>query len=348
MTERRRAPSVVATLLLAAVATVGAFLLWLHDSATRPGPATEARIIDVAAGNSLRQVFRQLEAQQLLPRPRAFELYLRWLAPDYRGRALPAIQRGRYRFGPDQTPLEIFTALRDGRVMLTTVTLVEGWTFREFRAALSAHPEITRTLEGLTDAEVMARLGKPGQGAEGRFAPDTYHFMPGSPDTQILAQAFDLQSRRLARAWASRSPDLPLRSADEALVLASIVEKETGAAAERPRIAGVFINRLRSGMRLQSDPTVIYGLGEGFDGDLRKADLRRDTPFNTYTRRGLPPAAIAMPGEAALRASVQPAATDEVYFVALGDGTGRHAFSATLDEHNTAVRRYLRRLREAP
>jgi UPF0755 protein len=315
----------------------------LHDSATAPGSATTVQIVEVRPGSSLRSVFAQLQRQGLLEHPRRFEVYLRLLHEPTRSDGLPSIRRGRYRFEPGQTPLQVFQALVEGRVLLDQITLVEGWTFRQWRALLRSHPEVRQTLAEADDATVMNALDRAGQHPEGRFAPDTYRFTSGTTDREILLQALALQDQRLAAAWADRLPDLPIRSPAEALVLASVVEKETGAAAERPQIAGVFVNRLRLGMRLQSDPTVIYGLGSAYDGDLRKADLRRDTPYNSYTRAGLPPTPIAMPGADALRAAVRPAQTDATYFVALGDGSGRHAFSASLDEHNAAVRRYLRR-----
>ena len=214
-----------------------------------------------------------------------------------------------------------------------------GWLakVRQMRAAL-AREELRHDTASLSDAEIMQQLGRPGVPAEGRFFPDTYAYAKGSSDLAVLRRALHAMDRHLEAAWAQRSADTPLKSADEALVLASIVEKETGQAADRPQIAGVFANRLRTGMLLQTDPTVIYGLGEKFDGNLRKRDLQTDTPWNTYTRTGLPPTPIAMPGKASLMAAVQPQATRALYFVARGDGSSH--FSATLEEHNRAVQRY--------
>jgi UPF0755 protein len=220
------------------------------------------------------------------------------------------------------------------------LTLVEGWNWRQLRQALAKEDQLKSDSAKLSDEALMAQLGRPGVHPEGRFFPDTYAYAKGSSDIALLRRAMHAMDRRLEAAWAQRAADTPLKSADEALVLASIVEKETGRASDRGQIAGVFVNRLRTGMLLQTDPTVIYGLGDKFDGNLRKRDLLADTPWNTYTRAGLPPTPIAMPGKAALLAAVQPEATRALYFVAKGDGTSH--FSASLEEHNRAVNRYQR------
>ena len=220
------------------------------------------------------------------------------------------------------------------------MTLVEGWTFRQVRQALAKEDQIKQDTAQLTAEQIMAQLGRPGVHPEGRFFPDTYSYAKGSSDLALLRRALHAMDRRLEAAWAARASDVPLKSPDEALILASIVEKETGRASDRAQIAGVFANRLRVGMLLQTDPTVIYGLGEKFDGNLRRRDLQTDTPWNTYTRPGLPPTPIAMPGKAALLAAVQPASTRALYFVAKGDGSSH--FSTSLDEHNRAVNRYQR------
>jgi UPF0755 protein len=216
---------------------------------------------------------------------------------------------------------------------------------RQLRAALAAAPHLKPLTAAMSEAELMAAIGLPGTPAEGRFFPDTYLYSRGVSDLTVLKRAAATQSRRLAEVWAQRQPDLPLQTPEQALILASIVEKETGRPADRGRIAGVFINRLRLGMPLQTDPTVIYGLGAAFDGNLRKSDLQTDGPFNTYTRRGLPPTPIALPGLAAMRAAVQPEATDALYFVARGDGSS--AFSADLAAHNRAVNQFQRAQRSA-
>ena len=211
--------------------------------------------------------------------------------------------------------------------------------------AVRHHPKIQQTLEGLSDAEIMDRLGHPDENPEGRFFPDTYHFPRGTTDVVFLQRAYATMARRLDEAWRQRAPDLPLKTPYQALILASIIEKETGLPEERPAIAGVFIRRLRKGMRLQTDPTVIYGLGESCDGELRRRDLRRDTPYNTYVHKGLTPTPIALPGAGSLRAAVNPAPGDALYFVATGNGG--HVFSNTLKEHNRAVRKYQLRRRNA-
>lgn len=250
------------------------------------------------------------------------------------------IRAGSYELEPGATPRSLLARLVQGDEAFERVRLIEGWTFRQFRAALAAAPHLKPASAGLSDAELMAALGQPGVAAEGRFYPDTYLYSRGVSDLTVLRRAAEMQRRRLAAVWAERAPDAPLKSADEALVLASIVEKETGRASDRGLVAGVFSNRLRIGMPLQTDPSVIYGLGEAFDGNLRKRDLQADTPFNTYTRKGLPPTPIAMPGLASLRAAVQPEATKALYFVARGDGSS--VFSNDLAAHNRAVNQYQR------
>jgi UPF0755 protein len=233
-------------------------------------------------------------------------------------------------------------------VVLQSVTVVEGWTFAQMRAALDAHPAVAHQLRGLSAQQLMEALGHPGEAAEGRFFPDTYRFAAGTSDRRILEQAYERMRAELDDDWTRRAPDLPLANADEALILASIVEKETGREDERPRVAAVFVNRLRQGMRLQSDPTVIYGLGESYDGHIHTRDLETDTPYNSYTRAGLPPTPIALPGAAALQATLHPADSDALYFVATGNGDGTHHFSATLAEHDIALRAYLRKLGVQP
>jgi UPF0755 protein len=337
--------ALLACLVVVAGAGWAGFSL-LRAAATTPGPAVAEQRVDVVPGSGLRVVFAQLQARGLIEHPRRFELYLRCCRPG--GRGLPAVKAGRYSIPPGLSPLDVLDRLVQGRVVLEQLTVVEGWTFAQFRAALAAHPEVAQTVAQAGDAEVMARLGQDGLFPEGQFAPDTYRFAAGTPDLQILRMAFDAQQRTLQEAWDSRVPDLPLASKAEALVLASVIEKETGLGSERPRIAAVFVNRLRLGMRLQSDPTVIYGIRDRYDGNIRRRDLTTDTPYNTYTRAGLPPTPIALPGRDAIHASLHPEPSDSLYFVAVGDGSGGHYFSATLDEHNRAVARYLQRLRQEP
>ena len=250
------------------------------------------------------------------------------------------IKAGSYEIAPGSTPRSLLTMLVRGDQTLQSITLVEGWTFSQVRAALQKAESLAPQSAGLQPDIVMEKLGRAGLHPEGRFFPDTYTYAKGSSDLALLKRAAKAMDKRLEAAWALRSPDTPLKSADQALTLASIVEKETGKPSDRAQIAGVFSNRLRVGMRLQTDPSVIYGLGAAFDGNLRKRDLQTDTPYNTYTRSGLPPTPIAMPGKAALLAAVQPMPTTALYFVARGDGTSQ--FSANLDDHNRAVNQYIR------
>jgi UPF0755 protein len=328
----------VAALLLASAAAYGLLL----RAATVPGPAEVDSRVTVPAGASLRTALRQLEAQGFITGARRLEIYLRCCGSAGR---LPAVKAGQYLVEAGSTPLDIVRQMAEGRVILEQITLVEGWTFAQWRAALAAHASVAQTLAGQQEDQIMTALDRPRRFPEGWFAPDTYRFAAGTSDLDILRMALQAQERTLEEAWAARVPDLPLSTPAEALVLASIVEKETGLASERPQIAGVFVNRLRRGMRLQSDPTVIYGIRERYDGNIRRSDLIADTPYNTYTRTGLPPTPIAMPGRDAITATLNPASGEALYFVALGDGSGAHAFSATLEEHNRAVQRYLQRLR---
>ncbi len=250
------------------------------------------------------------------------------------------IRAGSYELERGVTPMDLLQQLVRGQESLRTVTLVEGWNLRQVRAALLKAEHLKQTSAGLTPDLLMQTLGRPGVAAEGRFYPDTYSYAKGSTDVALLQRALRAMDKKLDAAWQLRAPDSPLTTPEQALILASIVEKETGRASDRALIAGVFVNRLRIGMMLQTDPTVIYGLGEAFDGNLRRRDLKADTPWNTYTRTGLPPTPIAMPGKAALLAAVQPANTPALYFVARGDGSS--AFSATLEAHNRAVQKYQR------
>jgi UPF0755 protein len=239
------------------------------------------------------------------------------------------------------TPLQILRKITEGEYAQADVVLIEGWTFKQLRAALDAHAELRHDSAGIPDAEIMAKLGDPEVAAEGQFFPDTYIFAKGDSDFAVLGRAHRVMRRRLQAAWEQRDPKLPLQTPYDALILASIVEKETGLATDRGMVAAVFVNRLRLGMRLQTDPSVIYGMGEKFNGNLRKRDLAADHPFNTYTRVGLPPHPIAMPGAASLEAVMHPARSDALYFVSRGDGTSE--FSRSLGDHNRAVNRYQKR-----
>lgn len=292
--------------------------------------------LEVRPGMGIGAISRELQRQPGLLRSAIYlDAYAR------RSGLAPRLKAGEYALIPGMTPRSLLERIAAGQVIQYPLTVVEGWTFRQLRQALAAQPKIVHTLHDLDDAAIMARLGRPGVHPEGRFFPDTYHFPAGTHDAAFLQRALIAMDQRLAAIWNQRAPNLPLRDPEQALILASIVEKETGQTGERAQIAGVFIRRLQKDMPLQTDPTVIYGLGAAFDGDLRRQDLLTDAPYNTYTRKGLPPTPIALPGAAALLATVQPAAGDALYFVA--NGAGGHVFSATLDEHNQAVNRYQRK-----
>jgi UPF0755 protein len=290
-------------------------------------------VLDVRRGDGFRQVMRRLRESGVHD---GHELLWQVLAWDMG--VLRRLKAGEYALEAGLTPRELLRRIERGAVIQYWQTLVEGWNFRELRLALARNPALEQTLPGRSDADVMAALGAAGVHPEGRFLPETYQFNRGMSDLDVLRRAYVAMQQALDDAWSARAPDLPLRNAEDALILASIIEKETGVPSERREIAGVFVRRLRLGMRLQTDPTVIYGVGEGFDGNLTRVHLTTDTPWNTYTRAGLPPTPIAMPGRAALRAAVDPADGDTLYFVSRGDGS--HHFSRTLEEHNEAVRRY--------
>jgi UPF0755 protein len=295
--------------------------------------------LKVEPGSSVRGVLMQLQAQDALRSAKLTEIYLR-----LHNRRVN-IKAGEYAIAPNASPADITKLLEEGKVVLYQLTVVEGSTFAELRRAIERHPKITSTLKGKGDADLMIAIGHGGEHPEGRFFPDTYRFASDTTDVELLKLSYGQMAQTLKTAWAQRDPDLPLRSPYEALILASIIEKETGQPAERPRIAGVFVERLRKGMRLQTDPTVIYGLGAKYDGDIRNKDLVTDTPYNTYTRAGLPPTPIALPGKQAVFAAIKPENTGAIFFVATGDGNGAHYFSKTLEEHNAAVARYLARIK---
>jgi UPF0755 protein len=325
----------LAALLLALaglVGLVGACSWWLDQPLSLSAPAVD---LSIEPGTSARGVADAVAQSGV--QVRADWLYA-WFRLSGQDRQIKA---GSYEIETGTTPRSLLRKLVRGEESLRTVTLVEGWTFRQVRQALAQAPQLAADTAALSDEAIMERLGRAGLPAEGRFFPDTYSYAKGSSDLKVLARALRSMDRHLADAWDKRAPDTPLKNPDQALVLGSIVEKETGRASERPQIAGVFANRLRIGMLLQTDPTVIYGMGDRFDGNLRKKDLQTDTPWNTYTRAGLPPTPIAMPGRDALLAAVAPARTDALYFVARGDGSSE--FSSSLDAHNRAVDKYQRK-----
>lgn len=318
-------------LVLAACGGAAAAWWWLDQPlALAASPAD----VTIAPGTSARGVARAVEQAGV----RAPDWALFWwfrLSGDSR-----QIKAGSYEFAAGTTPRSLLDKLVRGEQALRSVTLVEGWTLRQVREALAKADHLKPDSRAMSASALMAALGRPGVAGEGRFFPDTYAYPKGSSDLVVLKQALLAMDKQLDAAWAQRLPTVALQTPEQALTLASIVEKETGRGDDRAQISGVFHNRLRIGMRLQTDPTVIYGLGEAFDGNLRRRDLQADTPFNTYTRAGLPPTPIAMPGLQSLLAAVQPASTQALYFVARGDGSSH--FSPTLDEHNRAVNRYQR------
>jgi UPF0755 protein len=324
-------------LLILLAAAAGAAAWWLQQPL---GLSAATVRLAVEPGMSPREIARGWVVAGVRTPERLLYEYFRWSGEARRIRA------GLYELGPGLTPADLLRKMVEGEVVQSTLRFLEGWTFRQLRAELARAEGLKPTTAGWSVAELMAALGAPGVPAEGRFFPDTYLYAPGSADLTVLRQAHAALERALEQAGAAREPDSPLKTPAEALTLASIVEKETGQEADRARVAGVFVNRLRLGMLLQTDPTVIYGLGESFDGNLRKRDLLADTPFNTYTRGGLPPTPIALPGRASLLAAVQPEPTRALYFVARGDGSSE--FSETLADHNRAVNKYQRATARAP
>lgn len=334
--RKRLGVALAAVLLVAAAAAAVGALAW-RELNTPLAIAADGEWLRVPSGTPLHRVAAELGERGLLDEPWLLALYGRATGDATRIRA------GEYQLPPGITPLTLLGKLVAGEVYLHRLTIVEGSRFADVLTALRAHPAIEAT--ELDGAGIMDALGAPGVHPEGQFFPDTYRFPLGTRDLDVLRMAHQAMVARLTAAWRNRSPDLDLSTDYEALILASIIEKETSLAAERKLIAGVFHERLRRNMRLQTDPTVIYGLGESFDGDLRRRDLERDTPYNTYTRAGLPPTPIALPGLPSIEAAVAPERTGAIYFVATGRGDGSHYFSATLEEHERAVRDYLRELR---
>ncbi|MBS0356966.1 MAG: endolytic transglycosylase MltG [Proteobacteria bacterium] len=318
--------------LLCAVGAVGLLAWFAHAPVhLRQSPLD----FTIEPGSPMKQVARQLVDAGVDVEPFGLILLSRMT------RQANGIKAGSYEVETGVTPLGLLDKLTRGDVTQAELPLIEGWNFRQFRAALDRHPDLRHDSAGLADAEILERIGAAATHPEGLFFPDTYLFSKRSSDLDILRRAYRQQQKVLLREWKQRAGGLPYRNPYQALIMASLVEKETGQAKDRPLVASVFLNRLQAGMLLQTDPTVIYGLGSDFDGNLRKQHLQNDTPYNTYTRPGLPPTPIAMPGVAALQAALHPARTQYLYFVARGDGSS--AFSRTLDEHNRAVAQYIRK-----
>jgi UPF0755 protein len=322
--------ALVAVTVLAAGAA-GAGWWWLQQPLMLAKPSVE---LSIEPGTAPMQVAQAWVGAGVQTDPRFLYEWFRWSGQSKKIRA------GSYEVHAGISPRELLDKMVKGDQTLEQLRIIEGWNFRQLRAAIAAAPALKQTLAAMSDEQVMAALGTPGQAPEGRFFPDTYAYSRGVSDLTVLRRAHALMQKRLDGAWAGRADGLPLKSAEEALILASIVEKETGAASDRGLVAAVFVNRLKVGMPLQTDPTVIYGLGTDFDGNLRKVHLLTDTPFNTYTRGGLPPTPIAMPGLAALQAALHPTPSKALFFVSRGDGTSQ--FSDDLAAHNRAVNKYQR------
>lgn len=333
----RRPWQVLVILVVVGLTAAGVFGLWiareLEELDSTPLIATGGReVIEVPPGTSLATLAHELGERGWINHPRILRLYGR-----ISGKA-SAIKAGEYAVEPGMTAVELLDRMVAGNVIEHSLTIVEGWTFRELISVVEADPALRHILPDQGAGDVMAALGHDSESPEGRFLPETYRFPRGTTDIAFLQRAYDAMQKELQRQWERHDKGLPLKSPYQALILASIVEKETALPSERPRIAGVFIRRLERGMPLQTDPAVIYGLGVSFDGNLRLRDLHRDTPYNTYIHKGLPPTPIAMPGRASLAAVMHPADGDALYFVARGDGS--HEFSSTLAKHNQAVRKY--------
>jgi len=320
--------SILAAILLVAI-LVYQLLQFKHGSIALPQQPT---VFLIKSGSNIKSIAQDLVRQKIIDDPWLFILLAKVKGVETRVRA------GEYQIKAEMTPDDLLEKFTQGSSIQYNFTVIEGWSFRQMLAAIADDPVIEHTLEGKTNEEIMNLLGYPEQHPEGLFFPDTYRFPKGTSDVDFLRRAYQVMQKHLTREWNQRASELPLDSSYDALILASIIEKETGAGFERPLISGVFIQRLKKNMRLQTDPTIIYGLGEKFDGNIRFRDLKKDTPYNTYLHAGLTPTPIALPGLGAIRAALHPATTQALYFVSKGDGT--HHFSATLEEHNAAVKRY--------
>jgi len=320
--------------LLAAAALFGGYRYW-ESRLAAPIAVDEPTLYEVPRGAGYNRVVADLAERGVIADDWAFRLLTR-LEPE----AVPSLRPGEYMLEPGMSGREMIALLGSDRVVTYPLTIPEGWTFRQMRDLLEAAPKLETRTEGLSDEEVMALLDREGVHPEGWFFPDTYRYHKGVSDLEILGQALSRMERILEEVWASRVDDLTIETPYEALIMASLIERETGAPEERREIAGVFKRRMEQGMRLQTDPTVIYGMGERYEGRITRADLREATPYNTYVIDGMPPTPIAMPGRASLEAAVDPLPGETLYFVSRGDGT--HHFSRTLREHNNAVNRYIR------
>ncbi len=324
-------------LLVIAFVIIALFGLAIMHTMQRENDLEKSLVIELKRGSTIKNLANQLEQLELLDVP---EFLIIWARLN--GYA-PRLQAGEYEIYPEETLSDLLDDIVGGHVRQYTLTLVEGWNFKQFMQAINDHEAINHSLQDKTSDEIMSALGFVDEHPEGRFFPDTYFIHRNISDIDVLLRAHKVMTKTLQREWSNRDEGLPFKNAYEALILASIVEKETGIAEERPLIAGVFVNRLRKKMRLQTDPTVIYGMGDAYKGDIRFRDLRKDTPYNTYTRRGLTPTPIAMPGIGAINAVMHPEQTQYIYFVAINDSSGRHKFSSTLEEHEKAVDQFQRK-----
>jgi UPF0755 protein len=332
----------IATCVLGVTAVAG-FWLYQHTRSWLYAPVaqlTSTTIYEVPRGAALITVLNELQQRGVIEHPRELSAWVRYMKPGF------TLKAGEYALQPGMSPADIATLFHEGKVVLHKLTIVEGTTVKDLRKLLSEQAALKVMQPSLSAQALMQNLHSGYLHPEGQFFPDTYVFSKGTTDLEILRMAYDRMSKELERAWSGRDAELPLANAYEALILASIVEKETAKASERPMIAGVFIERLRKGMRLETDPTVIYGIGDRYDGNIHKTDLQRDTPYNTYRRVGLPPTPICLPSAEALDAAVHPKLTGAIFFVATGNGDGSHYFSRTLEEHNAALQRYLKKYRQ--
>ncbi len=320
------------TILLGVLAIIG-FAGYLAYYAKSPlNIPSASQEVSIKANSGLSSIANQLVDQGVINNKLLFVMLARVMGKE------SSLQAGEYTLNANVTPYELLLSLTSGKTTQAKITFIEGKTFRDMLANLEKNPAVTSTVQQLSNADIMALINPEQSHPEGLFFPDTYYFDRGTKDIVLLKRAHEIMTAKLEQAWQAREPGLPYKNSYEALIMASIVEKETGKASERPMIAGVFVNRMRIGMKLQTDPTVIYGMGDGFDGNIRRKDLRKDTSYNTYTRYGLPPTPIAMPSLASIEAALHPAKTKALYFVGKGDGS--HAFSNSLVDHNRAVAKY--------
>ena len=345
-TGRVRCAWLFGLFLLAGAVGAAAVGIWVWQdiqrfSTTALNVATPDATFDVARGSHVRGIIHQLRRERV---SRAAPFYWRVLARQMHVDG--KLHAGEYELGPGITPRELLRKMAAGEVRQHHFLIVDGWTFRQLRVALANDAGLKQTLTTQSDAEIAAGLGIESDQPEGWFLPETYAWVKGEADIDVLRRAHHAMQRTLDVLWAKRAADLPLKTPYEALILASIIERETGIGSERSQIGGVFTRRLKLNMKLQTDPTVIYGIGASYDGNIRRRDLDTDTPYNTYTRSGLPPTPIALPGKPAIEAALQPAPGDALYFVAVGDGSGRHVFSPSLAAHNRAVSDYLKNRRQ--